>query len=179
LVLVAVGLVIAFKLYVSTRQKLDKANVNLEPANAVAGQPTGHYVQRERNQVKKEVGLWIDQREAVLVTITDQGDEMVRINSDIEIDAQFSGRSRSAGSQDAENIQDRKNTTNLGRYYDDIIGRIRNADSIWIIGPGEAKGELVKRLESKNLSQRIVGIETTDKLTDPQVSVKVRQYFPG
>jgi hypothetical protein len=127
--------------------------------------------------MKKEVGLWIDQREAVLVTITDQGDEMVRINSDIEIDAQFSGRSRSAGSQDAENMQDRKYTTNLRRYYDDVIGRIRNADSIWIFGPGEAKGELVKRLESKNLSQRIVGIETTDKLTEPQIAAKVRHYF--
>ena len=127
--------------------------------------------------MKKEVGLWIDQREAVLVTITDQADEIVRIYSDIEIDAQFSGRSRSAGSQDAENMQDRKYKTNLGRYYDNVIGRIQNADSIWIFGPGEAKGELVKRLESKNLRQRIVGIETTDKLTDPQIVAKIRQYF--
>jgi stalled ribosome rescue protein Dom34 len=129
--------------------------------------------------MKKEVGLWIDQREAVLVTITDQADEIVRIYSDIEIDAQFSGRSRSAGSQDAENMQDRKYKTNLGRYYDNVIGRIQNADSIWIFGPGEAKGELVKRLESKNLRQRIVGIETTDKLTDPQIVAKIRQYFSG
>jgi stalled ribosome rescue protein Dom34 len=129
--------------------------------------------------MKKEVGLWIDQREAVLVTITDQGDEMVRIYSDIEIDAQFSGRSRSAGSQDAENMQDRKYTTNLGRYYDNVIRRIRNADSIWIFGPGEAKGELAKRLKDKNLSQYIVSIETTDKLTEPQIAAKVRRYFPG
>jgi hypothetical protein len=37
-VLVAFGLVIAFKLYVSTRQKLDKTNANLEHPDAVAGQ---------------------------------------------------------------------------------------------------------------------------------------------
>jgi stalled ribosome rescue protein Dom34 len=129
--------------------------------------------------MKKEVGLWIDHREAVLVTITADGDETTRIYSDIEVDAQFSGSSRSAGSQDAENMQDRKYTNNLGRYYDAIIGYIRDADSIRIFGPGEAKGELVKRLKSKNLRKRIVSIETTDKLTDPQIEAKVRQHFPG
>jgi hypothetical protein len=76
-------------------------------------------------------------------------------------------------------MQDRKYTNNLGRYYDAIIGYIRDADSIQIFGPGEAKGELVKRLKSKNLRKRIVSIETTDKLTDPQIAARVRQQFPG
>jgi len=129
--------------------------------------------------MKKEVGLWIDHREAVLVTITDEGEKTTRIYSDIEVDAQFSGSSRSAGSQDAENMQDRKYNNNLGRYYDAIIGYIRDADSIQIFGPGEAKGELAKRLKSKNLRKRIVSIETTDKLTDPQIAAKVRQQLPG
>ena len=129
--------------------------------------------------MKKEVGLWIDHREAVIVTITVEGEETTRIYSDIEVDAQYSGSSRSAGSQDAENIQDRKYTINLGRYYDAIIGYIRDADSIRIFGPGEAKGELVKRVKSKNLRKRIVSIETTDQLTDPQIVAKVRQYFSG
>jgi hypothetical protein len=46
-----------------------------------------------------------------------------------------------------------------------------------IFGPGEAKGELKKRLESNNLGGRIVGIETVDKMTDRQIAAKVRQYF--
>ena len=76
-------------------------------------------------------------------------------------------------------MQDRKYTNNLVRYYDAIIGYIRDADSIQIFGPGEAKGELAKRLESKNPRKRIVSIETTDNLTDPQIEAKVRQYFSG
>ena len=129
--------------------------------------------------MKKEVGVWIDHREAVLVTITAEGEETTRIYSDIEVDAQYSGSSRSAGSQDAENIQDRKYTNNLGRYYGAIIEYIRDADSIQIFGPGEAKGELVKQLKNKNLRKRIVSIETTDKLTDPQIAAKARQQFTG
>jgi stalled ribosome rescue protein Dom34 len=129
--------------------------------------------------MKKEVGLWIDHREAILMAITDNGEEMTRIYSNIELDTQFSGRSRSAGSQVAGNIQDRKYTNSLERYYDDIIGYIQDADSILIFGPGEAKGELAERMKSKNLSQHIVSIETTDRLTDPQIAAKIRLDFPG
>ena len=137
-------------------------------------------VNRERNEVmKKEVGLWIDHREAFLVTITEKGEETTRLYSNIEVDAQFSGSSRSGGSQDAENMQDRKYINTLEKYYDAIIGNIQDADSIQIFGPGEAKGELAKRLKDKNLSQHIVSIETTDRLTEPQIAAKVRQHFPG
>ena len=62
-------------------------------------------------------------------------------------------------------------------YYDAVIACIRKAESILIFGPGEAKGELQKRLESNNLGERIVGIETVDKMTDRQIAAKVRQYF--
>lgn len=127
---------------------------------------------------EKEVGLWIDHREAFLVTLTDNMEELNRIYSKIEVDAQFSGVSRSAGSQEAENIQDRKYLNNLEKYYDVVIGYIRDADSILIFGPGEAKGELAKSLKNKNLSQHIVSIETSDKLTEPQIAAKVREYFP-
>ena len=48
---------------------------------------------------------------------------------------------------------------------------------ILILGPGEAKGELVKRLEDKGLKERLVGVETVDKLTDPQIAANVRQHF--
>ena len=129
--------------------------------------------------MKKDVGLWIDHREAVLVTITDKGEAMTRIYSNIEGIGQFAGSSRSARSQDAENMHERKYTNNLERYYDAIIESIRDADSIRIFGPGGAKGEFAKRLKSKKPSQRILSIETMDKLTDPQIAAKVRQLFPG
>lgn len=50
-------------------------------------------------------------------------------------------------------------------------------ESILIIGPGEAKGELVKRLEADDIGGRIVGIETVDKMTDRQIAERVRQQF--
>jgi hypothetical protein len=128
--------------------------------------------------MKKKAGLWIDHREAFIVTVTGKREETNRISSNIELDAQFSGNSRSAGAQDVEDVQDRKLVHNLKCYYDAIIEHIQNAESIWIFGPGEAKGELVKRLKSNNLGQHIVSIDTVDKLTDPQIVAKVRHDFP-
>ncbi len=61
--------------------------------------------------------------------------------------------------------------------YDAVIASIRDAESILIFGPGEAKDELKKRLEGNNLSGSIVGIETVDKMTERQIAVKIRHHF--
>ncbi|MGH8502631.1 MAG: hypothetical protein ACREVE_09190 [Gammaproteobacteria bacterium] len=54
---------------------------------------------------------------------------------------------------------------------------IRDAESILLFGPGEAKDELKQRLEGNNLAGRVVGVETVDKMTDRQIAAKVRQHF--
>ena len=77
----------------------------------------------------------------------------------------------------ADDNRQRAFTGHLNIYYDAIIACIRDAEALLIFGPGEAKSELQKRLESNNLGERIVGIETVDKMTDRQIAAKVRQYF--
>jgi len=67
--------------------------------------------------------------------------------------------------------------THLNRYYDDVISHVRDVESILLLGPGEAKGELAKRLASKGLGGRIVGVETVDKMTAPQIAARVREHF--
>jgi hypothetical protein len=52
-----------------------------------------------------------------------------------------------------------------------------NLDSLLILGPGEAKGELVKRIKKNKINGQILAIEPVDKMTDPQIVAKVRQYF--
>jgi hypothetical protein len=125
--------------------------------------------------MKKEVGLWIDHRQAVIVIVTDKGEEIRRIRSNMEKHVRFASGSSEDGS--AEDVRDRQFRNHLNRYYDDVIGCIRDAEAIQIFGPGEAKGELEKRLESEELKGHIVSIETVDKMTDRQIAAKVRQHF--
>jgi len=127
--------------------------------------------------MKRKVGLWIDHRKAVIVLVTDEGEETRLIESNMEKHVRFASGSSEDGS--AESTRDRQFASHLDGYYDKVIACIRDAESILIFGPGEAKGELEKRLESEELGGRIVGIETVDKMTDRQIAARVRQHLPA
>ena len=122
-----------------------------------------------------KVGLWIDHKKAVMVFLTDGSEEIRVIASNMEKHVRFSGDSSEQGS--ADDMRDRQYASHLDRFYDDVIAYIHDAESILLLGPGEAKGELAKLLESKGLKQRLVGIETVDKMTDHQIAARVRQHF--
>jgi hypothetical protein len=126
--------------------------------------------------MKKQAGLWIDHRKAVVVIITDEGEEIKKIKSDMEKHVRFkSGSASEDGS--TEDVRDRQFENHLNKYYDEVIAYIRDADTIQIFGPGEAKGELGKRIEHEGLKAHILDIETVDKMTDPQISAKVREHI--
>jgi hypothetical protein len=132
--------------------------------------------------MKKEVGLWIDHHRTVMVTLANEKEMTWEIRSNIEKHLRLSGGLRAKkpnGStmSKAEDVGDRRYGNHLNGYYDGVVSFLRNADSIWIFGPGEAKGELKKRLERENLDGRIYRVETAGKMTDRQITAKVRQHF--
>jgi hypothetical protein len=125
--------------------------------------------------MKSKVGLWIDHRKAVIVTVTGEGEETKQITSGMEKHVRFAGGAAEDGQ--AEDVRDRQFENHLNAYYDEVIAYLREAESIQIFGPGEAKGELETRLESAGLKGRVVEIDTVDKMTDRQIAAKVRERF--
>ncbi len=125
--------------------------------------------------MKNEVGLWIDHKKTILVFVTDEGEETREISSEMEKHVRFASGSSQDGS--AEDMRDRQFGNHLNKYYDEVVSLIRDADSVLILGPGEAKGELEKRLKRTEHRGRIVGIETADKMTARQIAAMVRQHF--
>ncbi|MGA2519161.1 MAG: hypothetical protein ABSG44_21790 [Thermodesulfobacteriota bacterium] len=131
--------------------------------------------------MRTKVGLWIDHRKALIVAVTDKGEEIRLIISKVEQPGR-SGGMRSTTSYEsqlvpADDSRERRSMGLLNIYYNAVIACIRDAESILIFGPGEAKGELKKRLVRNKLHGRIVGIETIDRMTDRQIAAKVRRYF--
>lgn len=127
--------------------------------------------------MKTEIGLWIDHRKAVIVKIKNKEEEIKEITSDMEKHVRYNNDASEASA--GEDVRDRKFGNHLNAFYDEVIEVIRNADSIQIFGPGEAKGELEKRLEKEGLKGRIFAIETVDKMTDRQIAAKVRDHSPS
>lgn len=126
--------------------------------------------------MKRQAGLWIDHKEAIVVFIGGDPEETKRIESGMEKHVRFSGGNRPEDGA-ADDQRDRRFAGHLSRYYDDVIQNLRDVESILLFGPGEAKGELKKRLAAKGLGDRVVGVETTDKMTHHQIASKVREHF--
>jgi hypothetical protein len=132
--------------------------------------------------MKKELGLWIDHRKAVIVTIENEVEVTREVQSNMEKHVRFSSDTHSKApnaskESTAEDMRDRQFGDHLADYYDGIISLIRDADSIWIFGPGEAKVELESRLKQSDFKGHIVEIETVDKMTDRQIAAKIRDHY--
>ena len=132
--------------------------------------------------MKKKVGLWIDHRKAVIVFFVGEEEEIKIVKSNVEKQIQRAVGSRSGGSFESQAVpsddrQQRTFTGHLNTYYNEVISCIRDSESILIFGPGEAKGELKKHLEREGLGGSIIGVETVDEMSNPQIAAKARQYF--
>jgi hypothetical protein len=129
-----------------------------------------------------KVGLWIDHRKAVVVSITDSGHETRVVLSNVEKQLRRSGDSPLKGTSEplqvpADDSRQKALTGHLNSFYDAVIASVRNAESILILGPGEAKDELRIRMEKNKLGGRITGFESADRMTDRQIAAKVGKHF--
>jgi hypothetical protein len=132
--------------------------------------------------MKREVGLWIDHTKAIIVTVMGENDETRRVNSNIEKYVHFSGGSFANPLYGICTISEKSKqnleiNSFLCAYYEGVLSLIRYADSIWIFGPGEAKGELEQYIRQDRLNGQVVGIESTGKMTDRQIVAKVREHY--
>jgi stalled ribosome rescue protein Dom34 len=126
--------------------------------------------------IGKQAGVWIDHRKAVIVLISEAGEQIKEISSGMEKHIRFTGGPASEDG-DTEDVRDRQYELHLNKFYDQVIAFLGRVDSILIFGPGEAKNELQKRLERKGLKEHLLPLESADKLTDKQVAAKVRAHF--
>jgi hypothetical protein len=131
-----------------------------------------------------KVGVWIDHKKAVIVSASAGRVTAKTLESGVGPHARYSGRAgypTADGPQDAgrgEKKYEERHDQHLDRYYDEVISQLGQPEALLIFGPGEAKLQLKERLSrSKALSERIVGIETTDRLTDPQIVAKVKEHY--
>jgi hypothetical protein len=131
--------------------------------------------------LKAEAGLWIDRREALIVVLSETGEETKRIQSNVQKQLRRTGEPSTGRFEyqevPADDSRQRAYSGYLVRYYDEIVAYLRDAGAVLIFGPGEAKGELKKRFEMEKTGAHIVTMETTDKMTEPQIVAHIRHHF--
>jgi hypothetical protein len=136
----------------------------------------------EERHLITEIGLWIDHREAIIVSLKGDAEatNFIRSKSSKHLRNSGSAHSKTPKGQKevtSEDGRDRKFGNVLNEFYDEVVAAVRGAEAIQIFGPGEAKGELEKRLERAGLKEHVLVIEAADKMTDRQIAAKVRKRF--
>lgn len=132
--------------------------------------------------MKPTAGVWIDHRKAVIVVVSETGEETTQIESHVERQPGRVAGVRSTTPYESQHVpaddsHQRKFTGQLNEYYKEVVALIRGAESILIFGPGEAKDELNKRLKRDSLGGRVVEVQTSDRMTDREIAAKIREYF--
>ncbi len=136
--------------------------------------------------MKKRVGIWIDAKEALIVTLGGPEDAPVfeEVQSDVERYVRLSGGSRTKrtpwGPQNisSDSKMQARHQQQLRRFYQAVIKAVDGAYKIMLMGPGEAKLGLKKEID-KNipLSESLVHMETCDKMTQGQLVAYIKKFF--
>ena len=135
-----------------------------------------------------QAGVWIDHSQAILVLLRDGELTTRRIASDVEKEVRGTGGRKTAtpyGPQDAapEGRRERRRERHLREFYDEVAAALAGVETVWLLGPGGAKGEFRKRFEETAGTARTVqaarvdGPESVGKLTDAKLVALVREHF--
>ena len=134
-------------------------------------------IKRKNDPMSKRVGLWLSRNKAVIVSITDDGEERRIITANMEHYFRYS--SATPGDDSPQDTRDKRYWDHVGEYYDKIIALICDAEAVQIFGPDDAKSELKKRLENIGLAEYNITIQTIGNMTSHQIIKKVRTRFPA
>ena len=109
--------------------------------------------------------VWIDHRTARIFHVEPGGFDVATVQApQRELSRKAEEQGRHAGS---------------GHYFDQVVEALRGEDQVLVVGPSSAKLDFVRHVHQHDhtLTPKIVGVETLDHPTDPQLAAYLRHYF--
>ena len=132
--------------------------------------------------MKNQIGIWLDYKEAYLITLHEKQNEVEKITSEIE-DFHLKGGARSKTpygpmdkTSESKHLERRKHQEE--KYYTSIMQKVKDADEIFIMGPAEAKiGLRTKMVNTRTFRANIKGFESADSISEKQKIARTREFF--
>lgn len=133
--------------------------------------------------MKKLIGIWLDTKKAVLISLTDGSKNVKTIESEIESRERLSGEKRRFGRFGLQYLNPEKHKKyrlkkQINLYMKNIINELNKFEQIVLFGPSEMKNNLKKELmKNHTLSDKIAGVESAEAMTENQMVAWVRDYY--
>jgi hypothetical protein len=131
----------------------------------------------------KKVGIWLDQKEANIITLEDNTITKRKIYSEIETRKRIPGESKIFGRFGDQYLNDEKSKENkikelTHKYLNKIVNQLTEVDEIILFGPAQSKIKLQKLLSSNAiLSSKLKEVQNANKMTENQKVAFVKKYF--
>lgn len=130
--------------------------------------------------MKSITGIWIDGKEARVITVGKGQGELRKIKSNIR-SSKFKGGSRSKTPwgpmlKISESKFEARKKSEFIKYFRKVIDALPNSNFYEIYGPGQVKIKFTQFIEQvrQSMAERIVAIEPLDRITDNQFSAKIK-----
>lgn len=133
---------------------------------------------------KTKVGIWLDFRNANIITLIGKGVSVKTIDSNVDPSKPRGGSRPKKKWGPVDTVSEKhfleRRKQEVKTYYEELMTAVKDADELYLFGPAEAKDGLVKAIKAKaNFKPALRGIETADSMTENQKVAKVRAFFAG
>lgn len=135
--------------------------------------------------MEKQVGIWIDSKKAIIVTLDGQKEEKItEIDSEVENNVYhnkegnkgtFSGSHHS----DSETKFDNRKKEQIDYFLKSVMLYVKGSDYLYLFGPGEIKIKLEQRIhDDKTLGKiNLKAVETSDSMTLNEIVAQVKDFY--
>lgn len=133
--------------------------------------------------MKKNIGIWIDTHQAVIVALLN-GEHIVKtIESNIETKVRTPGESKKYGRFGGQYLTYEKNWENkkieqTNQFLKLLLNEIEDCDAIVLFGPSIMKSLFEKEIKNNlNLIHKLAGVFDADSMTENQMVAWVKDFY--
>ena len=133
--------------------------------------------------MKKNIGIWIDTKQAVIIKLLNESHSVKIVESNIETRERVPGESKKFGRFGGQYMTFEKNKLNkrneqTNHFIKNLFKEVQNCNSIVLFGPSKMKTIFEKELKKNmQLGTKLVGVFNAKLLTENQMVAWVKDFY--
>jgi DeoR/GlpR family transcriptional regulator of sugar metabolism len=127
-----------------------------------------------RSAVNAQLGIWIDRKQAIIVSVMRDRTVVTKLRSSLRSHGRYHGTHDSGG----ERKYEARHEQELAHYLDAVARHVERGDEVLILGPGETKRALARRMDQiKSLTGVTTKAAAADKISDADLVATIRKRY--
>jgi DeoR/GlpR family transcriptional regulator of sugar metabolism len=124
--------------------------------------------------VNAQLGIWIDRKQAIIVSVMRDRTVLTKLRSSLRSHGRYHGTHDSGG----ERKYEARHEQELAHYLDAVARHVERGDEVLILGPGETKRALARRMgQIKSLTGVTTKSAAADKISDADLVATIRKRY--